>query len=182
MTCIVGLADKGRVFIGGDSAGVDGSYRLTVRADRKVFRNGDFVMGFTSSFRMGQLLAFNFNPPKPRLGTDLMAYMVTDFIDAARSSMKLGGYARVKEGAEEGGSFLVGYAGRLFHIADDFQVGESTHGFDACGCGDQIALGSLRSTRQWEDPNARLKEALEAAEAFSAGVRGPFFFESTEAQ
>ena len=42
MTCIVGLVEKGNVYIGGDSAGV-GGYSLTVRADRKVFRNGDFV-------------------------------------------------------------------------------------------------------------------------------------------
>lgn len=181
MTCIVGLVADGKVFIGGDSAGVDERYGLVVRADRKVFRNGDFVMGFTSSFRMGQLLAFNFNPPKPRVGVDTMAYMVTDFIDAARARMKEGGYARLKEAVEEGGTFLVGYQGRLFHIAGDFQVGESSHGFDACGCGDLIALGSLRSTRSWVDPATRLKEALETAEAFSAGVRGPFVFESADA-
>jgi hypothetical protein len=179
MTCIVGLAHEGRVLIGGDSAGVDGhNLSITVRSDRKVFRNGDFVMGFTSSFRMGQLLAFNFNPPKPRTGVDTMAYMVTDFIDAARQAMKNGGFASVNNGVDQGGEFLVGYAGRLFHIFGDFQVGEATLGFDACGCGEPIALGSLRSTREWTDPNARLKEALETAETFSAGVRGPFFFET----
>lgn len=183
MTCIVGLVANGQVFIGGDSAGVStGRLSLVVRNDRKVFHNGDFVMGFTSSFRMGQILAFNFHPPKPRVGTDVMAYMVTDFIDAARARMKEGGFARVSNGAEEGGSFLVGYAGRLFHISDDFQVGESSHGFDACGCGDLIALGSLRSTREWTDPAARVKEALECAETFSAGVRSPFFFETTAAK
>jgi len=180
MTCIVGLVDHGHVYIGADSAGVEtGRLALVVRNDRKVFRNGDFVMGFTSSFRMGQLLAFNFNPPKPRVGMDVMAYMVTEFVDAARARMKEGGFARIREGVEEGGSFLVGYAGRLFHISADFQVGESSHGFDACGSGDLIALGSLRSTRDWRDPARRVKEALECAEAFSAGVRAPFFFETT---
>lgn len=83
MTCIVGLVHGGQVFIGGDSAGVGGGYSLTVRSDRKVFKNQDFVMGFTSSFRMGQLLAFHMHPPSPREGVDLMTYMVTDFIDAA---------------------------------------------------------------------------------------------------
>jgi hypothetical protein len=177
MTCIIGLVDKGRVYIGGDSAGVAG-YSLVVRNDRKVFRNGDFVMGFTSSFRMGQLLAYSFNPPKPRQGADIMAYMVTDFIDAARNTMKSGGYAKVENSSERGGTFLVGYAGRLFQINDDFQVGESTLGFDACGCGFDIALGSLHTTRTWDDPISRLRAALEAAEAFSAGVRSPFVFEN----
>lgn len=45
MTCIVGVAEGGKVWIGGDSAGVDsGNYSLTVRADRKVFRNGHFSL------------------------------------------------------------------------------------------------------------------------------------------
>jgi len=179
MTCIVGLVDKGKVYIGGDSAAVwTGSLGMVVRNDRKVFRNGDFVMGFTSSFRMGQLLAFNFNPPKPRTGVDLFAYMVTDFIDAARLSMKNGGFARVKDNFEEhGGTFLVGYQGRLFQISDDFQVGESTHGYDAVGCGDHIALGSLFSSSGVRDAQERVRKALQAAEAFSAGVRGPFHIE-----
>lgn len=181
MTCIVGLVHNAQVLIGGDSAGVDTErLSLVVRNDRKVFRNGDFLMGFTSSFWMGQLLAFDFNPPKPRVGIDVMAYMVTDFIDAARERMKSGGFARVKDSAEEGGTFLVGYSGRLFRISDDFQVGESSHGFDACGCGGMIALGSLRSTRTWTDPILRVKEALECAETFSAGVRAPFFLVTTD--
>lgn len=181
MTCIVGVVDKGRIHIGGDSAAVwEGSFRAAVRADRKVFVNGDFVMGFTSSFRMGQLLAFGFTPPKPREGTDVFAYMVTDFIDAVRQRMKDGGYARVKDGhSEEGGTFLVGYAGRLFMIESDFQVAEAIHGYDAVGCGAHIALGSLYSTRNLTDPEARLRESLAAAEIFSAGVRGPFHFVAT---
>ncbi|MCP1755440.1 hypothetical protein [Bradyrhizobium elkanii] len=180
MTCIVGLVNKGTVYIGGDSAGLDSNYSLVVRNDRKVFRSGDFVMGFTSSFRMGQFLAFGFHPNRPRVGVDVMTYMVTDFIDAVRARMKYGGFARTRDSAEYGGTFLVGYAARLFHISDDYQVGESVHGFDACGCGNAIALGSLRSTRDWNDPKARLLEALGAAETFSAGVRGPFYLEHTD--
>lgn len=177
MTCIVGVVDKGAVIIGGDSAGVStGNLSLVVRNDKKVFRSGDFVMGFTTSFRMGQLLAYNFHPPKPRQGIDPMEYMVTDFIDATRARMKEGGFRRVKEEQEEGGTFLVGYAGRLFQINGDFQVGESTHGFDAVGCGELIALGSLYSSSGVGSLAAfdRVIGALKAAEAFSAGVRGPF--------
>lgn len=184
MTCIVGLVHKGSVYIGGDSAAVwGGSLGIVVRNDRKVFRNGEFVMGFTSSFRMGQLLAFNFSPPKPRQDVDLFAYMVTDFIDTARNAMKAGGYARVKDTtSEEGGTFLVGFRGRLFQISDDFQVGESTHGFDAVGCGNHIALGSLFSTVSSKiNPHERVTLALCAAEAFSAGVRSPFHIEALDA-
>jgi hypothetical protein len=92
--------------------------------------------------------------------------------------MKNGGYATIKDGVEFGGTFLVGFKGRLFRIADDFQVGESEHGFDACGSGEDVALGSLFSTRLLTARSAqeRLEEALRAAETFNAGVRGPFHF------
>jgi ATP-dependent protease HslVU (ClpYQ) peptidase subunit len=177
MTCIAGLVHDGKVYIGGDSAGVDGRYSLTVRADRKVFRNGDFIMGFTSSFRMGQLLAYALKPPRRHPDDDVYAYMVTEFIDAVRECLKKGGYAEKKNETEQAGTFLVGYVGRLFCIEDDYQVGENVDGFAACGCGDLIALGALSATNG-QKPEARVKAALKAAERFSAGVRQPFHIES----
>ena len=45
MTCIIGLVENSKVYIGGDSAGVAG-YGLSVRADEKVFKKGDFIFGF----------------------------------------------------------------------------------------------------------------------------------------
>jgi hypothetical protein len=171
MTCIAGLIDGGKVFMGSDSAGVAG-YDLTLRADPKVFTNGSFLIGYTSSFRMGQLLRFKFKPPyhKPETGID--EYMMTDFIDAVRQCFKDNGYAEVKNNQETAGTFLVGYKGRLFTIDSDYQVGESLNKFDAVGCGGVFALGSLASTTG--DPKERMQKALETAERFSAGVRGPF--------
>lgn len=52
MTCIIGFIKNKKVYIGGDSAGVGGSH-VTIRRDSKVFKNGNFIMGYTSSFRMG---------------------------------------------------------------------------------------------------------------------------------
>lgn len=67
MTAIAGLVHDGRVLIGADSGGVAG-WTLNVRKDSKVFTNGAYVMGFTTSFRMGQLLRWAFKPPAPRQG------------------------------------------------------------------------------------------------------------------
>lgn len=181
MTCIVGLAESGAVYIGGDSAGVDSRYALGVRADRKVFRNGDYIMGFTSSFRMGQLLQHSFKPPKRHPDTDIYAFMVTEFVDGVRQCLKDGGYATKEKEAEQGGSFLVGYQGRLFIVHGDYQVADPADGFGALGCGDLIALGSMHSTRVME-PKFRVLTALEAAERFSAGVRAPFHIERIPAE
>jgi ATP-dependent protease HslVU (ClpYQ) peptidase subunit len=180
MTCIVGLIENGRVWMGGDSAGVSG-LDITVRADPKVFRNGHFLIGFTSSFRMGQLLAYKLRVPAMEPGEDVFRYMVTTVVDAVRECLKEGGYAQRSNDAETGGSFLVGFRGRLFSIQSDYQVCESSRGFHAIGCGADYALGSLASTagQQGEE---RIRRALEIAELFSGGVRAPFRVDCLQAE
>ncbi|MEV4539611.1 hypothetical protein AB0J82_38140 [Asanoa sp. NPDC049518] len=172
MTAIVGLVELGTVYIGGDSAGVAGM-SLTVRADAKVFRKKRYVFGFTTSFRMGQLIRYSLTLPKPTGNLD--AFMSTTFIDALRDCLKTGGWAAKENEREEGGTFLVGVAGELFAIHDDYQVAKAADGFAAVGCGDQIALGALHATANANlSPRRRVMSALAAAERYSAGVRGPF--------
>jgi ATP-dependent protease HslVU (ClpYQ) peptidase subunit len=175
MTCIVGYVEGNQVVMGGDSAGVAG-WDLTVRADQKVFRNGPMVFGFTSSFRMGQLLRYALTVPTHHPDVTVDAYMVTTFIDAVRACLKDHGWATKKSDQESGGSFLVGYQGRIFSVEDDYQVGCPVDAFAACGCGAQIALGAMYAS--WHlAGKARVVSALQAAERFSAGVRGPFHVE-----
>ena len=172
MTCIVGLVHEGVVYIGGDSAGV-GGMSLTVRADEKVFQNGEFLMGFTTSFRMGQLLRYSLKPPRRHPDDDIHQYMVVDFVNAVRGCLKAGGYASKEDEVESGGTFLVGYAGHLFTVDSDYQVGIPEDGYAAVGSGQDIAQGSLFAT-QGQEPRQRVLTALQAAERFNAGVRGPF--------
>lgn len=175
MTCIVGIAEKGNVYIGGDSAGV-GGLSITIRADEKVFHNGPFIMGFTTSFRMGQLLRYKFNPPKQTVKQDDMEYMVNDFIDSVRKCFAEGGWGKASgHDNNEGGNFLVGYNGTLYEIFGDFQVAMPSLQYSSCGCGEDLALGSLYSTAGLK-PEVRLKKALDAASHFSAGVAPPYAF------
>lgn len=159
MTAIVGLVHNGIVHLGGDSAGVSG-------------------YSFTTSFRMGQLLRWSFEAPEQK--DDLERFMSTVFIDTVRETLKTGGWLKKDSERDEGGTFLVGVAGRLFRVESDFQVGEAADGFDATGCGFDIALGALHATARTRiGPQRRLRLALEAAERFSAGVRGPFAYADT---
>lgn len=175
MTCIAAVTHNGTVWMGADSAGVAG-LSLSVRRDPKIYRVGEFLFGFTSSFRMGQLLGYKFTPPQHHSEWDAGRYMATVFIDALRETLKAGGYARTDNGEEHGGTFLAGYRGRIFRVDSDFQVGENLHPFDAVGCGADLALGALHATSSVA-PKERILLALEAAEAFSAGVRRPFIVE-----
>lgn len=178
MTCIVALKADGTVYMGADSAGVAGT-SLTQRADPKIYSVGTMVIGFTSSFRMGQLLGYKLKVPDhdPRMPAE--KYMATEFIDACRTCLKEGGFAEKEKEAELGGTFLVAYKGRIFRIASDYQVGESVHPFESVGCGFDLALGALFATQDSAlTPIERVTMALRAAETFSAGVRSPFIVET----
>ena len=175
MTCIIGLQTKDCVYIGGDSAGVS-DLSIWIRKDEKVFKNQSFIMGFTTSFRMGQLLRFKFKPPKNKYNDDY-EYMVTDFIDAVKKCFDDNDFGSKGKGGSEGGQFLVGYKGNLYEISDDYQVAMTYLPFNAVGCGAQIALGSLYTTQSLSapmDPEERINMALNAAAQFSAGVSAPF--------
>ena len=176
MTVIVGLKHNGNIYMGADSAGVAG-FNLTIRADEKIFtinRGEKFIMGFTSSYRMGQLLRYMLNPKEKNPKDDDYKYMVTSFVETVRSCLKTGGYSNVNNNEESGGIFLVGFNGRLYKISSDYQVEESLDSFNATGCGQNFALGSLMSTTHIKDPKKRIRKSLEIAEHFSAGVRRPF--------
>jgi ATP-dependent protease HslVU (ClpYQ) peptidase subunit len=176
LTAIAGfIHTDGRVWIGGDSAGSCGP-DLTLRADPKIFRNGDFLFGFTSSFRMGQVLRYKFQPPE-RHDQEIFSYMVTTFVDAVRACLKEAGMASKDKEVESGGTFLIGYQGRLFLIDGDYQVEEPLDGYDACGSGHALARGALFATHGME-PAARITVALQAAERHNCMVRGPFVVES----
>ncbi|GAA0234186.1 hypothetical protein [Cryptosporangium japonicum] len=178
MTAIVGIASGGTVHIGGDSAGVSG-YVVHTRADSKVFVTGSYAFGFTTSFRMGQLIRWAWTPPEPP-ATDLERFLSTTFVDGLRECLKTGGWASKDNERECGGVFLVGVAGRLFNVDSDYQVGESAHGYDAVGAGEEVALGALYATaRTRMSPRKRLQLALEAAEAFNGNVTAPFAYVST---
>ena len=171
MTCIVGVEHNGRVVIGGDSAGV-ARWSVTIRADTKVFRNGPYIMGFTGSFRMGQLLRYSLVPPVPHTW-DVDRFMATEFVSAIRDCLRDGGYARNDSGNESGGHFLVGIQGRLYQIESDFQIGRSVDDYQAVGAGEEYAQGSLHTTAG-EPPEERVRKALAAATHHSTAVRPPF--------
>lgn len=181
MTCIAAIKDGDSIYIGGDSAGVAG-LSVCERADSKVFNNGPFIMGFTSSFRMGQLLKYKFRAPKQTTEQKDHEYLVCDFIDSVQKCFAENGFGE----RGRGGCFLLGYNKNLYHIDSDFQVGIPSVGYDAVGCGSDLALGSLHSTAGLiKDPEKRIMMALEAAAKFSGGVMAPFLivkheFKSTE--
>ncbi len=174
MTCVVGLVERGRVWMGADSVSGDtGQWIVNTERTPKVFLRDGLLIGFTSSWRMGQLLRWKLQIPQHPADLDAHEWLATAFVDAVRECLKAGGYAKKENEVEQGGTFLVGYRGRLFEILGDYQAAEPAELYTAVGCGRQFALGSLHST-VGHTPVRRVDTALKSAEYFSAYVRGPF--------
>jgi ATP-dependent protease HslVU (ClpYQ) peptidase subunit len=175
MTIIVAVKAKDGVHMGGDSAATSGSSQM-VRTDQKVFKVGKFLIGFTDSFRMGQLLRYSLAVPEQEEGQNDHEYMVTVFVEAVRSCLKEGGYAKTESEQEEGGTFLVGYRGNIYYIESDYQVGTVAEPYASIGAGSDIALGALHvlcgdntlGNTGW------VETALSAACRYNATCRAPF--------
>jgi len=177
MTCIVGLVHEGDVYIGGDSAGVNNLLDMYVRADEKVFSKGNMVFGFCGSFRMGQLLRYSFSPPDQTIGEGDFAYLCGTWMSALIECLKNNGCATIKDNEIcVGGDFLLGFNSSLYLIQGDFQVAMRVEPYNACGSASDYAMGVMSVLVDVEDisPEGKITMALETAERFSAGVKGPF--------
>ena len=180
MTCIIGLVENGEVYLGADSAAVSGS-EIRTSIIKKVFRRGEFLFAYTSSFRMGQLLQHQLvldELPMNYLVT--MDYMVNQFIENVRDLFKSKGYSKIENNEEYAGNFLIGVHGRLFHIWSDFQVSEFLD-YTADGSGKQFALGAMEALKTViKTPEERIIEAIKIAEKFTTTVSLPAIVVSSE--
>lgn len=193
MTCIVAVTDGRTVILGGDSAAAQGQ-ELRVRADPKVFLAGNhYAIGFTTSFRMGQILRYSVELPEPPSKSepvDLERFMVAEFVPVVRQAFVDHGFAKTvrfsppgdrsfsEEGQEFGGLFLVGVAGQIFEIRQDYHIAQPAVPYSAVGCGASVALGALHALQSYEEISLeeRASMALAASEAYCASVRRPFHF------
>lgn len=193
MTCVIGLVDVGHgtsaigaeqkhdIYMGADSAGV-GGYSLRIRADEKVFIKDDFIFGFTSSFRMGQLIRYKFNIPDRTENQSTDDYIHTTFLDNLIECLKINGYATIDKNEIRGGTFLFGYRGRLYEVEDNFQIAKYNKPYASVGCGSNIALGCMYGlNNKLISPEDMIRISLDAAVEFSAGVRGPYHILKLEA-
>lgn len=180
MTVVVGVRGKDGVVLAADTAGTAG-YDQREREDGKTFVLSPLVaIGFTTSYRMGQILRYDLSLPKLPLGSDEYEWAVKDFVPAARAVLKSGGFAKVSEGVERGGTFLLAVRNRLFAVEDDFQVAEDSVPWATCGSGGSIAAGHLAglvgAEREDSIDDGRIEgvavAAVESARTLNAGVGG----------
>lgn len=189
MTCIVGYAKGGVVTLGADSADSDGfTYRtesygklftlIYTRAGEGVGTGLKMVLGFTTSWRMGQLLTTMrlpvFSSGRP------VKYMIEEFIPTVRKVLKEGGFAEIENNRETGGTFLVGFEGHLFTVWDTYQINEAEYA--AVGSGTYHAEAGMFVAKGYGEADTYkiLRQGLLAAEHHVATVGAPFTFLDTD--
>jgi ATP-dependent protease HslVU (ClpYQ) peptidase subunit len=167
MTCIIGLEDKSGIYIAADKISSNG-YITRDTSIQKVFRKNEYVIAYTSSFRMGQLLQHVIELP---LSPDAVTieFMVRTFIESIRKGFKEYGYSKIDSNQEEGGRFIVGVKNSLFHIYDDYQVAQYIDGFTADGSGQYFALASMEALKNIE-PEERIRKSVQIAAKLCATV------------
>lgn len=175
MTCIVALkGDDNRVYLGGDSLDEDHRGVVSVRKDKKIFKLNAMGIGFTTSWRMGQIIRHHASGLDPYTDEDEYDIVASVFVEQIRDLFDQYGWKTIENGIEYGGVFLIAYRGRIFHVDDDFSVGEPELEYWSVGSGSRFALGSLHTTSTLSmNPKERVIRAIEAASCFSSSCGGP---------
>jgi ATP-dependent protease HslVU (ClpYQ) peptidase subunit len=167
MSCIVGVVSGGKVYMGGDSAGVNSQEHLQLETAAKVFTSGQhLIIGMAGSPLASQKIRY----------ADILESWVSD---AHKTMSKVVIPSLEYHLKDLEFDMLVGLGGRLFHVYSNFQFAEEQIGFDAAGSGAQVARGAMYSmyhlspSQDWWNGKC-LNMALDAASRFCSGVRGPY--------
>jgi len=175
MTCIIGIEHEGDVYIAVDSMSSNG-HNSDVILHKKVFRVGPFLIGYTTSFRMGQILEHSLLVREQTTEESDYHYMVVAFVEAVRTALKEFGFTTIDNNNETGGDFIVGYKDAIYAIESDFQVNRSARGIKTCGAGESYALAAMMALQDLPIKK-RLREALTIASELSVFVTKPFYIE-----
>lgn len=168
MTCIVGIAKEGNVYIGGERAASDNDVILST-CRPKVGVKGDWAYGFAGSYGTGQLIEL-VNLPKVLKNDD--PYHLLRFVIVEELKKVYDTYGRDLE--DNAADWIIGCKGRLFELSSgDWGVIEINE--SSIGSGNAFALGSLHTTKQFEvaSPIYRIEQALNAAIDLSPTCIGP---------
>lgn len=162
MTCIVGLIDnKGKIWMGGDSAATSNALDKWTLPIPKVFKKGEYLIGCSGDYRVVQEI-YNLN----YISLDTQSPDSFQHVSA-----ELVPYLQTIIGGSDF-HLLIGYRHQLFEVFSEGSVIQNRKSYAAVGSGTPYALGALANSSG--NPRKRIEKALAAAESHNAGVGGPF--------
>jgi len=178
MTCIVAIAENGKVYMGGDSLSSTGGGYTRIKKEKKVYKVGEFLIGSAGSIRGSNLLRFSLDVPK-NTGKDDYKYIITVVVPIVRELFTEGGLTKI-DNNEEGVIvyLLIGYRGVVYNFYGDFQIDVYAEDFTAMGSGRAYAMGVMESLSETElSPKEKIIRALQIAGKYNAFVGAPYYVE-----
>lgn len=175
VTCIAGVAEAGKVWIGGDSRCTEGTRAYQI-VEPKVFRKGEMIFGCCGAARYGEIMKYAFDLPEHPKGMSVEKYLHTLFVAEVRGILAEQGFMKSENEVVEvsNGSAIFGYRGHLWWLDDDLGIGRAHDNFNAIGTGDAYALGALSVLPKTMRPAHRVRTALEVAARHDMACGAPF--------
>lgn len=177
MTCIVGYVDKGKVWIGGDSAATAGYDKYIYHAEEpKVFKRDNIIFGMTGSSRIGQLIRYALEIPTKEEGCADIVYLSNQLMPAMLKCFKNHQMFKIKdERIEESWGAIIGFNGKIYRVDGNFNLMRTNKNYVAHGAGQDFALGVFYALQDSNiGPKTKITKALEASAEFSTVVSPPF--------
>ena len=172
MTCIIGLEEDGRVYIGADSCTSNGGFDRDSVLDKKIFRKNGFIFAHTGTVRAKQIIEHLIDFPSPKTFDD--NFVINKIAEPIRSKFKEIGYSEIKdnqESTEDG--FIIAYKQSAYFIYSNYTVSRNKDGLITAGCGGRFARGAMLALKDLP-PIERIERALEIASICSVAVESPF--------
>ena len=171
MTCLIGMIQNGKTYIGADGYATTDDCERKPIVCRKIFKSGRYVIAFAGHIRTGQLLypesGFEF-PDDIYQIPNAMFLWLQNFDVLGKDENQMGMMAS---------NFLIATKNNLYEILMDMQISEidPNEGYTALGSGTPYAMGSLYSTSFTRmPPKKRIGMALDAANRFVKNCGPPY--------
>ncbi|EOR9074223.1 hypothetical protein FOI42_RS03815 [Escherichia coli] len=158
MTCIIAYTDGNTSFIAGDKLGSNG-FTKAIQTEPKVFEK-EFIkidesglnrtkevmaMGYTSSFRMGQLLTYKLDLPEQQSNQTFSQYLVLEVIPRIRTLFKEEWGARDTTQDVGGGQFIILHNHTIYEVQEDFSVLQPKTQITSVGSGTYHAIAAMQA-------------------------------------
>lgn len=175
MTCVLALKyideDTSKIVLATNKRGSNDSVKRTYTKP-KIFKNGDFYIGYTASFYMGRLLQHTWIPPEKKPNQLDDEYLFRDVIKSLHRMFENNDFDFGAKGEPDRGTFIMVYKGRIFEVFSNMSLLE-VDTFASVGSGSEImqeAIGMYLNDGSTLDLEDMLTAAFKIVSERSCGV------------
>jgi hypothetical protein len=170
VTLIIAVKTSDGVIIQGDKNGFSGWGEVSRRHDAKVFIKGAWGIGFTTSYRMGQILRDKLTGDIAKGGMEAAAFAL---VEEARAELEKNHYSKLENNQAEGGTWIATEGSHIICIQDDYAYNVVADDYCCVGCGARYASAIMEYTKK-EDALTRLDAAYKITIRLNTFVGGGY--------